>query len=108
MMRLSTSSSFEKTYHALDSSRIFCLPQRAGLSIKEATDASDFGWGGHTLGDNIFLAHEYFSECEAIQSSTYREMLGVTRCLQALCKSAQYDDNNGSVKQGWNNNSLNG
>jgi hypothetical protein len=28
--------------------------------------------------------------------------------IHIMCKSAQYDDNNGSVKQGWNNNSLNG
>ncbi len=55
-----------------------------GLSIKVATDASDFGWGGHTLGGTLFLAHEYVSEWEAVQSSTYREMLGVTLCLQAL------------------------
>jgi hypothetical protein len=54
------------------------------LSIKVATDASDFGWGGHTLGGTSYIAHEYFSEWEAIQSSTYRELLGVIRCLQSL------------------------
>ena len=47
-------------------------------------DASDFGWGGHTLGCSTVIAHEYFSEWEAVQSSTYRELLGVTRCLQSL------------------------
>jgi hypothetical protein len=59
-------------------------PCTGGLSIKVATDAIDFGWGGHTLGGASLIAHEYFSEWEAIQSSTYRELLGVTRCLQSL------------------------
>jgi hypothetical protein len=33
-----------------------------GLSIKVAIDASDFGWGGHTLSGTFHIAHEYFSE----------------------------------------------
>ncbi len=37
-------------------------PCTDGVSIKEATDASDFGWGGHTLGGSSFIAHEYFAE----------------------------------------------
>jgi hypothetical protein len=59
-------------------------PCTDGVSIKVATDASDFGWGGHTLGGTTTIAHEYFSEWEAVQSSTYRELLGVTRCIQSL------------------------
>jgi hypothetical protein len=55
-----------------------------GLSIKVATVASDFGWGGHTLGGTSYIAHESSSEWEAVQSSTYREFLGVIRCLQSL------------------------
>ena len=55
-----------------------------GLSIKVATNASYFGWGGHTLGGTSYIAHEYFSEWDAIQSSAYRELLGVIRCLQSL------------------------
>ncbi len=56
-----------------------------GLSIKAATIASDnCDWGGHTLDGNSHIAHEYFAEWEAIQSSTYRELLGVIRCLQSL------------------------
>ena len=48
------------------------------ISIKVAKDASDFGWGGHTLSVIPHIAHEYFSEWEAIQSSsTFRELLGV-------------------------------
>ncbi len=29
-------------------------------------------------------AHEYFSKEESVESSTYRELLGVFRCLQAM------------------------
>ena len=29
-------------------------------------------------------AHEYFSEAESVESSTYRELLGVLRCFQSL------------------------
>ena len=29
-------------------------------------------------------AHEYFSEAESLESSTYRELLGVFRCLRAM------------------------
>ena len=59
-------------------------PLASGISIKVATDASDIGWGGHTINGPSFIAHEYFTLWESIQSSTYRELLGVTRCLQSL------------------------
>jgi len=59
-------------------------PLASGISIKVATDASDIGWGGHTINGPSFIAHEYFTLWEYIQSSTYRELLGVTRCLQSL------------------------
>ncbi len=36
-------------------------PTPSGISIKVAMDASDFGWGGHTLNGPSFIAHEYFS-----------------------------------------------
>jgi hypothetical protein len=65
-------------------------PSPIGLSIKVATDASDIGWGGHTLSGISYVAHEYFSPWETVQSSTYRELLGVNRCLQSLieiCKN---------------------
>jgi len=52
-------------------------PCTNGLSIKVATGAIDFGWGGHTLSGTSHIAHEYFSEWETIQSSTFREILGV-------------------------------
>ncbi len=55
-----------------------------GTSIEIATDASDIGWGGLTLSGVTYVAHEYFSAWKAIQSSTYRDLLGVNRCLQAL------------------------
>ena len=40
--------------------------------------------GGHTLSGPHEVAHEYFSEEESGSSSTYREMLAVTRCLRAM------------------------
>ncbi len=49
-----------------------------------ASDASDFGWGGHTMQGVIEYAREYFSEEECGTSSTYRELLGVLRCLRAM------------------------
>ena len=47
-------------------------PSSSGLSIKIATDASDIGWGGHTLSGVMYVAHKYFLPWEAIQSSTCR------------------------------------
>jgi hypothetical protein len=64
-------------------------PSTSGLSIKVATDASDVGWGGHIIHGGSFIAHEYFSHWESLQSSTYRELLGVTRCLQSLVLQCQ-------------------
>ena len=55
-----------------------------GFSIRVATDAIDFGLSGHTLGGISYIVHEYFSEYEALQSSTYRKLLGVNRCLKSL------------------------
>ena len=49
-----------------------------------ASDASDFGWGGHTMQGVTEYAHEYFSAEECATSSTYRELLGVLRCLRAM------------------------
>ena len=66
------------------------LPCTKGLSIKVAIDAIDFGWGGHTLSGIPHVAHGYFSEWEAIQSSSFRELSGVIRCIQSLielCKN---------------------
>ena len=54
---------------------------------------SRFGWlrtpatldgGGHTLQGAPEYAHEYFSQEESVESSTFRELLGVQRCLQAM------------------------
>ena len=49
-----------------------------------ASDANDFGWGAHTLQEAMEFAHEYFSEEKSVESSSYRELLGVLRCLQSL------------------------
>ncbi len=49
-----------------------------------ASDASDFGWGGHTMQGVPEFAHEYFSEAESIESSTCWELLGILGCLQSM------------------------
>jgi hypothetical protein len=59
-------------------------PPTEGVSIRLASDASDFGWGGHTLEGVIQYAHEYHTEEQAGTSSTYEELIGVLRCLRAL------------------------
>jgi hypothetical protein len=59
-------------------------PPTEGVAIRMASDASDIGWGGHTMQGAPEYAHEYFSEAESVESSTYRELLGVLRCLQPL------------------------
>ncbi len=60
------------------------LPSQKGVSIKVATDASDFACGGHTLGGPLLMARVYFIRNESVESATFRELLGVIRCLQAL------------------------
>jgi hypothetical protein len=59
-------------------------PPMEGISIRMASDASAFGWGGHTMQGAPQYAREYFSEEECVESSTYRELLGVLRCLQSM------------------------
>ena len=59
-------------------------PATDGISIRMASDASNIGWGGHTMEDAPQYAREYFSAEESAQSSTFRELLGVYRCLQAM------------------------
>ncbi len=49
-----------------------------------ASDASDIEWGGHTMQGTLEYAQKYFSEAESVESATYRELLGVLRCLQSL------------------------
>ena len=59
-------------------------PPTAGIFIRKASGANDFGWGGQTIEDAPQYAREHFSEEESSQSSTYRELLGVFRCLQVM------------------------
>ena len=59
-------------------------PCHRGLSVRVATDASDLGWGGHTMSGPLAVAHEYFTVEERLESSTFRELLGASRCLQAM------------------------
>ncbi len=49
-----------------------------------ASDAIDIGWGGHTMQGVVEHAHEYFFSEESVESSTFRKLLGVFRCLQAM------------------------
>ncbi len=58
-------------------------PPTEGISNRMASDANNTGWG-HTVVDAPHYAREYFSEEESSQSSTYRELLGLLRCLQAM------------------------
>jgi hypothetical protein len=56
----------------------------------------------HTLnGNNECSSHTCNRAHDIPPSHRARQPLPRT---MPLCKSAQYDDNNGSVKQGWNNN----
>jgi hypothetical protein len=56
-------------------------PSQKGVLIKVATDASDFAWGGHTLGGSLLTAGENFTWEKRVESSTFHELLGVLRCL---------------------------
>ena len=49
-----------------------------------ASDANDFGWGGHTMQGVPEYTHEYFSETESTESSTSRELIDVFRCLYMM------------------------
>ena len=40
--------------------------------------------GGHTLGGALVTARKYFTVEESVESSTFRELLGVLRCLQSF------------------------
>ena len=59
-------------------------PSFKSVSIRIATDANDFAWGGNTMSCPLELARDYLSGWETVQSSTYQELLGVSRCLQAM------------------------
>jgi hypothetical protein len=62
-------------------------PPTKGLAIRMASDANDFGWGGHIMQGVLEYAHEYFSgvlrclPAECTESSTYRKLLGVLMIL---------------------------
>ncbi len=49
-----------------------------------ASDANDIGCGDHTMQGAVEHAHEYFSQEKSAKSSTFRELLGVFRCLHAM------------------------
>ena len=64
-------------------------PPTAGVSVRMASDANDIGWGGHTMQGASEHAYEYFSKEESVESSTYRELLGVFRCLHEMVGSCE-------------------
>jgi len=43
----------------------------------------------HIMTGPMEIAREYFSEWEAVQFSTYRKLLGVYRCLQAMVQMCE-------------------
>ena len=47
-------------------------------------DASDTGYGGYTVEHGMHIAHGYWLPDEAIQSSTWRELVAVGRVLEAM------------------------
>ena len=58
------------------------LPPTEGVTIRMASNASDFGW--HTMQGVPEYAHEYFSEAESAESSACRGRIGVHMCLQTM------------------------
>ncbi len=61
----------------------------AGVSVRMVSDTNDIGWGGHTMQGMVGHAHEYFSQEESAESSTFRELLGVFMCLHAMISLCQ-------------------
>ena len=60
-------------------------PSVEGVSIRVATDATNFGWGGTPwVAPWPLLMSTSISLEESVQSSTYRELLAVIRCLQSV------------------------
>jgi hypothetical protein len=59
-------------------------PSQKCVSIMVATDAIEFACGGNTLGGPLLTIRDYFTCKDSVESSTFRELLGVFRCLQDL------------------------
>jgi hypothetical protein len=57
--------------------------QKEGFNAN-GVEANDIGWAGHIMQGVVEHAHEYFSKEECVESSTYRELLDVFRCLQTM------------------------
>ena len=66
------------------------MASHRGVSVRMASDASDIGWGGHTMQGVVEHAPEYFSQEEIAESSTFRELLGVFRCLPTMISLCQW------------------
>ncbi len=59
-------------------------PPTEGVAIRMASNANDFGWGGHTMQGVPEYAHAYFSEAESTEPSMCWDLLGILRCLQSM------------------------
>ncbi len=58
--------------------------QRAGSLFAWPQMPATSYWGGHTVQGAPEYADEYFSQEESVESSTFRELLGVLRCLKSM------------------------
>ena len=77
-------SSFGRDSRGTYSRAISGRPRRGSPCGWRRTPSSSDGGGGHTIEDALLYDREYISEDESSQSSTYWELLGVYRCLQAI------------------------
>ena len=71
----------------------FAAPRLGGTHLaanERGRDWHSFGCQRHRMGGGLTLqgapeyAHEYFSQEESVESSTFRELLGVIRCLKSM------------------------
>jgi hypothetical protein len=82
------SSSFSKVCLSSDLRDPFGR-QRAGSRFVWLRMPTTSDGGGHTLQGAPEYANSYFSQEESVESSTFRKLLGVIRCLKSmmlLCK----------------------
>jgi len=64
-------------------------PRKGSQSEWRRTPTISNGARGHAMQGVVEHAHEYFSKEESVESSTYRELLGVFECLQAMIGSCE-------------------
>ena len=59
------------------------------MNVMSYSDSSDFAWGGHIVKIADHVAKENFTEVEAAQSSTWRELKGTFYVLASYLKQLQ-------------------